>query len=87
MGMRLVKFSAEWCRPCKMMAPHWHNVEKKFNDVIFESVDIDKDAELALDYKIMSVPTVLVFVDDRLVDSVVGLQTEKDLSDLIENYK
>jgi len=79
-GIHLVDFYAEWCGPCKMLHPVLEKVESKI-DVI--KVDIDKFENLAMQYRVMSVPTLVFFKDGKPVDGVVGFRSEDELLDII----
>ena len=81
-GKHLVDFYAEWCGPCKMMSPVLENLEDKI-DII--KVDIDKFEELTLKYRIMSVPTLIFFVDGKKEEELIGFRTEEDLEEVINN--
>jgi thioredoxin 1 len=71
-GISLVKFSATWCGPCKMMASTIQKVEPEFPTVKFHDIDVDDFSNLAVDYKIRSVPTVIVFKDGEEITRLVG---------------
>jgi len=71
-GISLVKFSATWCGPCKMMASTIQKVEPEFPTVKFHDIDVDDFANLAVNYKIRSVPTVIVFKDGEEITRLVG---------------
>jgi thioredoxin len=74
----LVDFWAEWCGPCKMLTPIIDELEKEYNDrVTFGKVNIDEEATLAMEYRIMSIPSVLIFKDGELKQKVVGVR-DKD---------
>ena len=79
-GIHLVDFYAEWCGPCKMLHPVLEKVESKI-DVI--KVDIDKFENLAMQYRVMSVPTLVFFKDGKPVEGVVGFRSEDELLDII----
>lgn len=79
-GTHLVDFYAEWCGPCKMLHPVLEKVESKI-DVI--KVDIDKFENLAMQYRVMSVPTLVFFKDGKPVEGVVGFRSEDELLDII----
>ena len=81
-GKHLVDFYAEWCGPCKMLSPVLENLEDKI-DII--KVDIDKFEELTLKYRIMSVPTLIFFVDGKKEEELIGFRTEEDLEEVINN--
>lgn len=71
-GISLVKFSATWCGPCKMMASTIQKVEPEFPTVKFHDIDVDDFSNLAVNYKIRSVPTVIVFKDGEEITRLVG---------------
>lgn len=79
-GTHLVDFYAEWCGPCKMLHPVLEKVGSKI-DVI--KVDIDKFENLAMQYRVMSVPTLVFFKDGKPVEGVVGFRSEDELLDII----
>lgn len=79
-----VDFWATWCMPCKMLAPTIEELAKEANGYKVGKVDIDKDPELAQKYRIMSIPTVLVFKNGKVAASVVGLQSKAKLLALLK---
>ena len=84
-GAVLVEFGAEWCGPCKAMAPILTRVSSEYAgrlDVV--SVDIDKSQTLAMRFGVMSVPTMLLFNDGKAVDRIVGAVSEKELKKRID---
>jgi thioredoxin 1 len=87
-GCSVVKFGAEWCAPCKRMATIIKKVLSEFENVKLQEVDVDDDPVAAKDYKIRSVPTVILTRDGQEVNRLVGLtQTEalrKALRDLVK---
>lgn len=75
-GVVLVKFSADWCGPCKAVAPIIHDLEERFEGKVkFASVDIDSTS-IAQKFSIRGVPTVLIFSNGQVVNSLVGAQTK-----------
>lgn len=83
-GLYLVDFYAEWCGPCKMLTPVLESVEDKINII---KVDIDKFEELAFEYRIMSVPTLVFFKDGNKVKELIGFHDEEDLLEVINSIK
>ncbi len=83
-GIHLVDFYAEWCGPCKMLMPVLESIEDKINII---KVDIDKFEDLALEYRIMSVPTLMFFKDGEKVKELVGFRDEDELLDVIDELK
>ena len=71
--MFLVDFWAEWCGPCKMVAPILDDLSQEYDGKIkFTKVDVDENPETAMKYGIRSIPTLLVFKGGSPVDQVVG---------------
>jgi thioredoxin 1 len=78
---KLLRFTASWCQPCKAMAKVLEDIG---TDMPIEVIDIDEQSELAVDYGIRSVPT-LVMIDENIeFRRVVGLVTKEKLKNWIE---
>ena len=85
-GVVVVDFWATWCGPCRMLAPILDEVASKLPEVKFGKVDVDNASELAKRFKIMSIPNVCIFKNGELVDRVIGLCDEEELSDTIKKH-
>ena len=81
--LAMVDFWADWCGPCKMLAPVLEQAADQMKDVTFYKVDIDEEQELTNQFKIMSVPTLLFFKDGNLVVQNSGLIRMSELEQLI----
>ena len=81
--MKVLKFEASWCSPCKMLKEVIKNIE---TDVVIESVDIDENQDLALKYNIRSVPT-CVIVDDEgnEVSRHIGMMSKDKFLEFIKD--
>ncbi len=76
----LVDFWAEWCGPCKMMEPVLSTAsEELLGKVAFAAVNVDDETELAQSKSIMSIPTMIVYVDGKEVDRLVGAMSRSAL--------
>lgn len=83
----LVDFFATWCGPCKMQAPILEQVKAKMGDkATVVKVDIDKNQELAAQYRVMSVPTLIVFKNGAPVWREAGLKTEDFLVNKLNEH-
>lgn len=81
----LVDFFAEWCGPCKMLSPVLEKVSEKVADkASIVKIDIDQATDLAAQFGIMSVPTMIFFKNGEAVFKKVGLQQADALVQLIE---
>ena len=75
----LVDFWAEWCGPCKMIAPMVDAVASEVDGVAkVGKVNVDNERELAQEYKIQSIPTLLFFKNGEIADTVVGANVTQD---------
>lgn len=76
-GISIVDFHANWCGPCKAFAPTFEKFEKEFSDKAdFLKIDIDKVPQVASDYSVMSIPTLIVFKDGVEVERRTGMMNE-----------
>ncbi|MEM1486107.1 thioredoxin [Oscillospiraceae bacterium PP1C4] len=84
-GIVLVDFWASWCGPCKMLAPIIDELSADFSGkAVVGKVDIDEEQELAVQFGVMSIPTLVLFKDGKEVNRMVGLQSKQALAQLIE---
>ena len=76
----LVDFWAEWCGPCKMVAPILDELASDYEDKIkIAKLNIDDYQGLATEYGIRAIPTLLIFKDGQVTDQIVGLRSKRDL--------
>ena len=68
----IVDFFATWCGPCKMLTPIFEELSNTMEAVDFVKVDIDKSLDIAREYNISSVPTMMIFKNGEVVDKIVG---------------
>lgn len=81
----IIKFSAEWCGPCKTLAPIFHKVSQleEYNDVQFKEVDIDEEenSDLVTKCQIRNIPTIIVLDEnEQIIKRLVGSMTEQQLT-------
>lgn len=82
-GPVVVDFFAAWCGPCRMLSPILEEVEARRPEVGFVKVDIDESPDLAAAYGVMSVPTLMKFVDGAPAGTSVGLLPRDELEAFI----
>lgn len=82
----LVDFFASWCGPCKMLAPIIEDIEIEFSESLeVLKIDIDKCSELAREYNIMSVPTLIIFSEGEVKTQETGFMPKEALTNMINS--
>ncbi len=79
----LVDFRASWCGPCRMLDPVIEELSREASGYKVGSVDVDESPDLAAQYGIMSVPTVMVFQNGNIAASAIGVQTKETLLQML----
>ena len=83
----LVDFWATWCGPCKMIAPIVEELANEFaGKVKFGKVDVDSNQQIAMQFGIRSIPTLLIFKGGRVVDQLVGAVPKNKLVDTLNKH-
>ncbi|MEI7690151.1 MAG: thioredoxin [bacterium] len=76
----IVDFYADWCGPCKAMAPIFDDVSEQLKDQIkFVKVNVDECQAVAQDYGVMSIPTLIIFKNGKIAKSLTGLQDKESI--------
>ncbi|PTB83863.1 thioredoxin [Sulfurovum lithotrophicum] len=82
----LVKFWAPWCKPCRTMTPKFHNAARTFKGkVTFAEVNVDKQKQLSRRYRIRSLPTMILFKKDKIINKTVGSLSQKQIEAFVKN--
>lgn len=85
-GVQIIKFGAPWCAPCKVIDKVLEDIE----DIIAEDiikVDVDNDGEIAGEFGIMSIPTILFVKDKVVIDKIVGAESKEKILEILELMK
>jgi thioredoxin 1 len=82
----LVDFWATWCGPCKMVAPVLEEIASEHGEIKVAKMDIDANPKIARDYKIMSIPTMIVFSGGEPVKQIVGAKPKAALLEDLADY-
>jgi len=79
----VVPLTTTWCGTCKMLSPEHEELSKEMKDVAFYKVDADVSVELGSDFDIVTVPTLIVFQDGKVVNRASGFMNKEKLKDFI----
>lgn len=83
----LVDFWAQWCGPCRMVSPIIEELEGEFGDsAVIGKVNVDEEAELALRYNVVSIPTVMIFKNGEQVEKIVGASSYDEYAEALDKY-
>ncbi len=80
----LVDFWATWCGPCQMVGPIIEEIAGEVTDAKIGKVDVDSEAELAREYRVMSIPTLMVFKDGQVVKREVGAKVKEEILEMLK---
>ncbi len=86
-GLAVIDLYADWCGPCKMLAPVLHELEAEMPDVKFGKINVDNERSLAMMFKVQSIPMVALVKDNTFVDVSVGYVPKEKLAELIGKYR
>ena len=86
-GLVLVDFFATWCGPCKMLSPVLEDLASDRDSIDIVKVDIDESMNLARQYGIMSVPTLVLMKDGKILAKTSGFQPKDSIQRWIEEHK
>jgi thioredoxin 1 len=83
----MVDFWAEWCGPCKMLAPAVDAIAEEFAGKLkVLKLNIDKDAAIASKYGVMSIPTLIIFKGGTIAEQIIGNQTKQKIIEKIQQH-
>ena len=84
MTVTLKDFYADWCGPCKTQEPILEEMEPDWSDVSFERIDVDENQDVANQYQVRSIPTLVVENDDGVVERFVGVTQREDIESALQ---
>lgn len=78
---------ADWCGPCRMMNPVIDALSEEYNGkIVFGKLNVDENREISAKYSVMSIPTLLIFKDKTLMETVVGAVSKEQLKEKLGKY-
>ena len=87
-GLAIVDFYADWCGPCKMMAPIVDALATEYEGTVkIGKLNVDDSMGIAQKYRVMSIPTIIFFKNGEAVDTIVGAVSKEQLVEKINQYK
>ena len=80
----LLDFYAEWCVPCKRLGPVLEDISEEKQDIIVGKINVENEPNIAEEFGVMSVPTLIVLKDGAEVNKAVGFRTKAQILDLLD---
>lgn len=81
----LIDFYAEWCGPCRMVAPIIEEIANERDDVLVGKVNVDEEGELAAAFGVYSIPTLVVLKDGKIANQATGARPKAAILAMLEN--
>ncbi len=80
----LLDFWASWCGPCKMLSPIISEIAEEYSEITVGKVNVDDEAELSMEFGIMSIPTLVIFKDGKAIKKSVGYCEKQEILDMLK---
>ena len=82
----LVDFYADWCGPCKMMSPIIDEIAVEMGDKVKVcKLNVDSAQDIAIQYNVMSIPTLIIFKNGQVINTVIGLQEKEKITNILNS--
>ena len=86
-GLVVVDCWAAWCAPCRIVSPIIDELAREYaGKILFGKLNVDLNRKIPMEYQIMSIPTILIFKDGKLVDRIIGARPRRALESAITKY-
>ena len=85
--IKVLRFTAPWCGPCKTMVPVFDQLKKEFPDVTFEAINVDENGDLTQAYSISGIPTMVFLKDDKEAYRLTGAQIKANIVNYIKKLR
>lgn len=86
MSKRVIRFTADWCGPCKMYAPQFEAAKSLVEGWEFEAINVDTNSDEAAKYQIRNIPATIIKVNDEVVDRFIGVVSTDDLAKRLNSF-
>jgi thioredoxin 1 len=83
--IKVKRFTAAWCGPCRQLAPLFDTLQQEYSNVSFETIDVDHSPEEVQQYMVTSVPTVIIEKDGQLIQRYIGLNPKTTYTNTINS--
>ncbi|MCD4820166.1 MAG: thioredoxin [Candidatus Cloacimonetes bacterium] len=83
-GITVVDFWAPWCGPCRMLTPPLEELSEEMPNVKFVKLNIDNNPEVAMEYGVMSIPTIIFFKDGEQKDTQIGVIPKEKIKNKLD---
>ena len=81
----LLDFYADWCGPCRMVAPIVHEIAEERSDIVVGKINVDENMDLAMRFGIVSIPTLIVIDKGEVVNKMVGARSKSEILAALDN--
>lgn len=82
----VLDFYADWCGPCRRLGPIFEELSSEMDEVAFFKVDVENASDLAAQFGVQSIPTIIMFNKGDMVERVMGLMPKEALADMIKKH-
>ena len=80
----LVQYTADWCSPCRALTPRLSNLSNKYSDITFVKVNVDENQDAVMELGIGTVPTIMIYEGDTLINRSVGANIDSVYSKILD---
>lgn len=86
-GVMVIDFWASWCMPCLALKPVIEEIENEMKDIKFGSVNVEENIELARRFRVTSIPTLIILINGKEEDRIVGYFPKEEIKERLEYYR